>query len=429
MLHTHPPKSLRAPLDRNVWRVYLAVLLLGVAYGLAVAVIALHLDARGFDERAIGGLAVWFASGIVLLAIPSGKLVARFGGKQVLTFALVGYAASVVVFPMLHSYMAIGAARFLDGACSVCAWVSCETILLRRSNATNKAQVMSLYAMSIAIGYVLGPILANGIAHVFPLTVAFTVSGVIALVAAAYVALRLEPEARDAPELAIAIAPDGELRVAIQKTRARDLLVRIKTSCFATFAYGYFEASVVLFLPLYLAHEKGIAREQTIAIPAFFAAGMLLFSNVAGRLGDRFGHLLVMRVLACIGGSMVLGFVVLSSFPAMAVAVFVAGATLASISPVSLALQGVVTERRDYDRANAIYNAFYAAGILVGPLVSSIVFARFGGAAMLIHLALLWAAFIVFAFACSGDDPASRARRARARREGAAAEFLAEERA
>jgi MFS family permease len=395
----------RAPLDRNIWRVYLAVLLLGIAYGLAVAVIALHLDARGFDERAIGGLAVWFASGIVLLAIPSGRLVSRFGGKRVLACALVGYAASVLVFPALHSFVAIGAARFFDGACSVCAWVSCETILLRRSNATNKAQVMSLYAMAIAIGYVLGPLLAHGISRVLPLTTAFYVSGAIAVASAAYVALRLEPEARPVSE---GVRDDG---LAVPKTRARDLLARIKTSCFATFAYGYFEASVVLFLPLYLAHEKGIAREQTIAIPAFFAAGMLLFSNVAGRLGDRFGHLLVMRALALLGGTMVLGFVVLSSFASMAAAVFVAGATLASISPVSLALQGVVTEPRDYDRANAIYNAFYAAGILLGPPVSSVVFARFGGAAMLVHLAVMWALFVAFAQAFAADDPAARRRR------------------
>jgi predicted MFS family arabinose efflux permease len=103
---------------------------------------------------------------------------------------------------------------------------------------------------------------------------------------------------------------------------------------------------------------------------------------------------------------MVLGFVVLSSFASMAAAVFVAGATLASISPVSLALQGVVTEPRDYDRANAIYNAFYAAGILLGPPVSSVVFARFGGAAMLVHLAVMWALFVAFAQAFAADDPA-----------------------
>ncbi len=142
----------------------------------------------------------------------------------------------------------------------------------------------------------------------------------------------------------------------------------------------------------------------------------MLLSNVAGRIGDRVGHLLVMRVLASVGGAMVLGFIALGSFAPMAVAVFVAGATLASISPVSLALQGVVTEPRDYDRANAMYNAFYAAGILLGPPLSSVVFARWGGAAMLLHLAAMWAAFVAFAAVFAGDDPArSRAPFARAR--------------
>src|SRR6185295_18734027 len=78
------------------------------------------------------------------------------------------------------------------------------------------------------------------------------------------------------------------------------LLFQIKTSCFATFAYGYFQASVVLFLPLFLIENKGVRTEQTIAIPAIFALGMLLFSNYAGALGDRRGHLLVMRSLASI---------------------------------------------------------------------------------------------------------------------------------
>jgi MFS family permease len=397
--------SLSGSEDRNVWRIYAAVLLLGIAYGLSVAVIALYLDARGFGEQAIGGLAVWFAAGIVSLSIPAGRLVARFGGERVLVAALLGYAGSVLVFPLLHEYVALGAARFVDGACSVCAWVACETVLLRRSSESNKAQVMSLYAMSIAIGYVIGPLAANAIAHVLPLAAAFVASGVVAIASAVYVALRVE---RGGPAASRTSREHGE-HDEHRRTRALDLVLRIRTSCFATFAYGYFEASVVLFLPLYLAHDKGIAREQTIAIPAFFAAGMLLFSNVAGRLGDRFGHLAVMRGLATVGGAMVLGFVVLSSFAPMAAAVFVAGATLATISPVSLALQGVVTAPRDYDRANAIYNAFYATGILLGPPLSSFVLSRFGGAAMLIHLAVLWAAFVVFAWVFGADDPAARA--------------------
>jgi MFS family permease len=114
-----------------------------------------------------------------------------------------------------------------------------------------------------------------------------------------------------------------------------------------------------------------------------------------------------MRVLGTAGTAMVLGFVVLHSFTLMAVAVFVAGATLASISPVSLALQGIVTPPRDYNRSNAIYNAFYAAGMLAGPRASSLLFARYGGGAMLIHLAALWALFVVFTVVFWRDDPAA----------------------
>jgi MFS family permease len=407
---------LKAIRDPNIWRVYWTILLLGTAYGLGVAVIALHLDALGFHESAIGGLAAWFALGIVLLSIPAGRLVRRWGAKRTLVAALAGYAASVSIFPLLTSFAPIAAARFVDGACSACLWVSCETILLRRSDKTNKAQVMSIYAMAMAVGYVLGPLAAKLIAASLPLKAAFVAAGIIAATSAAYVAFRLEPDLVDVARADARNAPDRSADDGEPRTATLAILGRIKTSCFATFAYGYFEASVVLFLPLYLTHEKGILRDQTIAIPAFFAAGMLLFTNVAGRLGDRFGHLFLMRVLASIGGATVLAFVALGSFVPMAIAVFIAGATIASISPVSLALQGVVTELRDYDRANSIYNAFYAAGILLGPPISGLIFARWGGATMLFHLAAMWGAFVAFAVAFAADDPASSpglARRAR----------------
>jgi hypothetical protein len=73
---------------------------------------------------------------------------------------------------------------------------------------------------------------------------------------------------------------------------------------------------------------------------------------------------------------------------------------------VSLALQGVVTPSHDYSRSNAIYNAFYATGMLFGPPVSSLLFRRLGGAGMLYHLAALWMAFVVFATVFAADDPA-----------------------
>jgi MFS family permease len=228
---------------------------------------------------------------------------------------------AVGAFPFLDSYPAIAAVRFLDGAFSVGVWVSLETILLARADAERKARVMSLYAIALALGYVVGPLLARAFVAIAPLELGFVVASGISAAAALYVLLRLDGRLPAEPSSAL---DDGE------ETPSVSVLWKIKTSCFATFAYGYFQASVVLFLPLFLIEAKGLEKEQTIVIPAFFAAGMLLFASVAARVGDRIGHLVVMRALAFVGMLMILGFVWLDAYPLMCAAVFVAGATLRS---------------------------------------------------------------------------------------------------
>jgi MFS family permease len=399
--------------DRNIWLVYAATLLLATAYGDSIALTALHLDAIGFTKEHIGSLAAWFAGGIVAMSLPAGALVRRFSAKRVLVLCLAGYALTVALFPFQATYARVAGIRFIDGVCSVGIWVSCETILLSRSSLENKAFVTSLYAMAVALGYAAGSGLARGLLLFTTMPRAFVAAGGLALAATLLVAARLDP---DVPEHAASQAPStgsaesSTSEYGTARPTGWQLAWRIKTSCFGTFAYGYFQASVVLFLPLYLVEHKGIARDRTVLMPAIFALGMLLFANQAGRLGDRFGHLLVMRVLGAVGTLMVLGFVFLDAWIAMSAAIFVAGATLAAISPVSLALQGRIAEPRDYARANGVYNAFYAAGMLLGPPVSSALFGRFGGAAMLYHLAALWAGFVVFTAVFAGDDPVARER-------------------
>jgi MFS family permease len=351
--------------DKNIWTVYGAILVLGIAYGISIALIAHHLDVRGFNKPQMGTLASWFALGIVAFSLPMGAMIR---------------------------------------ACSVGIWVSCETILLARAERGMKAYVTTLYAVSIAIGYVVGPLAAHAIVGVATIQRAFLVSGALAALATVIVVVWLD---RDGPELAHETRP----LEAGAGSHLAAVMLRIKTSCFATFAYGYFQASVVLFLPLYLMEAKGTPRSDTILIPFYFALGMLLFSNAAGRYGDRFGHLLVMRLLAVIGTCMIIGFIFLKSYAFMAGAVFIAGASLAAISPVSLALQGVVTAPADYSRSNSVYNAFYAAGMLLGPKVSSVLFATYGGGVMLAHLASLWTAFVIFTVVFAADDPAASSER------------------
>lgn len=389
--------------DKNIWVIYAAILLLGIAYGVSLAVLAIHLDRNGIPKVAMGGLAAAFAFGIISFSIPAGWVVQRWGAKRTLLFALAGYSICVATFPFLKTTDVLSAARFFDGAFSVVVWVAAETALLSRSNATNKAFVMSLYAMSLAIGYVIGPLLASGIVPIFGTPAAFLCAGVITIGAAVVVLISFDGASMGSGEAHEGATTKGEEEG--PPLSALGVVWRTKTSCLGTFSYGYFQASVVLFLPLFLIGSKGVPAEKTILITAFFALGMLMSSTLVSRLGDRHGHLLVMRILGAIGGAMVASFVFLPSFNLMCGAVFIAGATLAAISPVSLALQGVIVARRDLGRANAFYNAFYAAGMLLGPPISSVLFTRYGGGAMLYHLAALWAVFVVFTTVFANDDP------------------------
>jgi MFS family permease len=397
--------------DRNIWRIYGAIFLLSLGYGIVLSIMAVFLDGRGLGKTQIGSLAAWFALGIVCFSIPVGFLIRRFSARTVMIASLAGYAVAITSFPFLPGYAAMVVDRFFDGACSVGVWVSCETILLSRAKRHDKAFVTSLYAVSMALGYVVGPFVSKVVVAVGPMRWAFVAAGAVAATAGVLSALGLEPDLVEdklpAREAGVAAALSSE-----PAASTFAVFSRIKTSCFATFAYGYFQSSVVPFLPLYLIAHKGITTAQTILIPVYFGVGMLGFSVVAGRLGDRYGHLLLMRGLAIIGTLMILGFVFLDQYSAMCAAVLVAGASLASISPVSLALQGVVTPHQDLSRSNAIYNVFYAGGMLLGPLVSGWIFDTRGGVPMLYHLVAMWCGFIVFSVVFAGDDPAALRRRA-----------------
>jgi MFS family permease len=375
-----------------------------MAYGTSIALTPLHLHDIGYEKREIGRLAAFFASGIVLFSLPMGGLVRRFSAKRTLSVALLGYAIAVALFPFMKGFAAIALARFFDGAFSVGIWVSSETIVIARAEDHQKAYVTSLYALFMAVGYVVGPLVARVIVSFAPMYVGFLSAMGFALAAIIVVLTRLNVDVRthghDAHD---SVATDDTPRMPMG-----EIVRRIRTSCFATFAYGYFQAAAVLFMPLYLIEARHVPEADTIQVTACFALGMLLCTNPAGRLGDAIGHLKVMRGLAVLGTIAVGVFPTLTSFPLICLTVFLAGACLASVSPVSLALQGIVIPPRELSRSNSVYNTFYAVGMLLGPPAASEIYHRFGGQIMLQHLAALWACFVFFTIVFAYDDPRAR---------------------
>ena len=387
--------------DRNLWVVYLTTWVLATAYGLALATTPLVLIAREFTDREIGATASWFGAGIVSFAIPSGWIIRRFGARRTLGVCILGYAAMIALFPFLPELGSIGVNRFFDGAFSVGVWVSCETLLLLRAPEEHKAFATSLYAIATGLGYFVGGGICWGLVHVISHEAVFVIAAIVASLSSVIALTRLEP---DPP--ALHAAPEQHGRANLREWI--DLGWRIKTSSFATFCTGFFQSSVVIFLPAYLHFVKGVPEEDTTLVTAVSAGGMLFISNVAGRLGDRHGHLLVLRCLAIAGVLVLLSFVPLTSFPLMLAAVLIGGGSLASIPPLSLALQGAIARPSEYARSNSIFNVFFATGLLSGPYVTGRLSEAVGRESILWLFAGLWTGLIVLSHVFRADDPAAR---------------------
>ena len=427
--------------DRSIRVAYLMCLMLGVAYGVVMAIVAIYLNKeRGFSETTIGGLAFFFSVGIAVFALPMGMLVRVWSPRVMLAVALIGYGAATAIFPFLTTFAALATARAIDGAFSVGAWISIETILLMRTTALNRGFVTSLYSIVLAIGYVIGSMFAAGWTFIAPTAYAFVCAGVLATLAALYGLARLDRDLQPVAgsdhvptgshaAVGDAVGPDVVATEA-QPLGALKLYWRIKTACITTFTYGYFQGSLVLFLPLFLIDHRGVPETQTKLLVAFFASGMAATVVFFGRIGDRHGHLKTIRVLVAVGAAITVSVVYLPWFPIVATMVFLAGAVLAPVYPLSIALQSLIADSRDYNRSNALLNVSYALGTLAGPLICGYLYATyskdelglpspFGGELLFWQLAALWALVFVMTLVFRRDDPSLR-RRKRARKPASA---------
>lgn len=397
--------------DPNIRTAYVVCGMTGTAYGMVTAVVAVYLNkVRGIDELTIGGLAMFFSAGIAAFSVPMGMLIKKLSPRTMLSVALLVYAAATAIFPFLLSFGGLALARGIDGAFSVGVWVSLETVLLMRTSSAHRGLITSLYTISMATGYALGAVFGWMVMLMYPMPMVFVGAGLFASLAAliAYVFLDREIHpiagsdhaAEHTSEAAPAVAAESPIL---------SLYWKIKTACIPTFCYGYFQASLVLFLPLFLIEMRQVPKEDTSLLVASFSVGMAASVVFVGRLGDRYGHLKTVRTLVALGVVLTASLVYLPTFGLVAIAVLLAGASLAPIWPMSLALQSLIVNPRDYSRSNALLNGSYGLGTLAGPLMSGYLFKHYGGETMFLHIAVLWALALLATLAFRRDDPSFRA--------------------
>ncbi len=311
-----------------------------------------YADEFGLSKSGAGLLLAAFGAGALLGGVPGGIAAARFGPKHAVVFGLVLLGVASIAFALADGATALGLARFVQGFSSTVTWAGALAWVASVVPKEQRGQMLGTAFGAAVAGAITGP-LFGGIAEAVGIRVSFTTVGVVAFAFAGLALL-----GRSAPCEPLTGAG---LRRAFADLR---FVGGLWLNALPAFLFG----TLVVLAPLALDD----AGWTTLAIGVvFFGAGAVevVINPLLGRVTDRHGRLLPIRV-ALAGSTVVAVALAVSSTPAViAVLVAAAAITFGSMYTPGMALTSHRAESAGLAQGLAfgIMNSSWAVGALVGP--------------------------------------------------------------
>ena len=352
MSRTDPAADAANP-SAGPWRALLSVFAacgaIGLQAGVALPLVPLALERRGFDNLTIGIVAAAWAVGMLLTAPYIPRLAARLGAVPFIVGAVVAGSALIVAYTLTDSIAAWFIITLLHGAMGGIPWVVSEIWMNVVVEENRRGRAMAIYAILVALGLALGPMVLQVVGVYGPRP--FLACAGLALL----VALPLLPYWRTAPRIEHD-TESGYLAV----------VVGAPLAMLAGFACGLGEQVAFSFLPVY-AVGAGVSPETGALWLSVFVVGNVLLQWPIGWLADHADRRAVLAGCALASAVLV---IVLSMVPAQSLAVLAViglwGGLSFAIYPVGLALLGLSLGAGDMARANTAFSMLYILGGLVG---------------------------------------------------------------
>ncbi|HEY1100665.1 MAG TPA: MFS transporter [Myxococcota bacterium] len=367
----------------------------------AGAAVAAKAGGLGASTIALGGAVSSLAT--VVGALSAGRLPHRV--RAWCASLLVLFAGAALSLLAGHEALAVLLVplRVFDGLGLGIALTASETLLFERVvDDTARRRALGACAMATAAGFVAGPAFTAVavVAGVDSIAAAFVVAAVAAVATVVLVRATIPSAAPTATTTIASTSTSTSTTSTISTTSTTTwstLWARNRVPWLTTLSYGTFQGAGLIALPLLLL-EVGVDDAGAVAIVAVYAAGMFVGTAAVPRLGTRFGDVGVMVAFCIVGGAAIVG---VGTLPVQWLLVraplsFVAGATVASLSPLSLAIVGRVNSAAELPRANSIYNALYGLGNLLGPLLLAVFVDVVGTAAVITALGVGFVVHAVF---------------------------------
>ncbi|WP_417763252.1 MFS transporter [Shewanella sp.] len=344
------------------------LLLLTLSIAALNTLVPLWLAREQMATWQVGMVSSSYFAGNLLGTLLAGHLIQRLGFNRSYYVASMTFAIGCVGLGIMTGFYSWFLWRFVAGVGCAMVWVIVESALMCSGTSRNRGRLLAAYMMVYYCGTVVGQLLLTKVStelmSVLPWAITLVLCSVLPLLFTRIVNQQQRP----------------------QQASHMWLMLRLRKSRLGV--HGCVISGIVLgsmygLMPLYLNHlgmdDANVGFWMALLISAGIAGQWPI-----GKLADRYGRLLVLRVQVFV---VILGSLAMLVHAALMPALFILGAAGFTLYPVAMAWACEKVAQHQLVAMNQALLLSYTVGSLVGPSLTSMLMEKFSDGLLFIMIA------------------------------------------
>ncbi|WP_426723753.1 MFS transporter [Enterobacter cloacae complex sp. 302F9] len=371
---------------RPVLLLLCGLLLLTLAIAVLNTLVPLWLAHENLPTWQVGMVSSSFFTGNLLGTLLTGSLIKRFGFNRSYYLASLIFAVGCAGLGLMVGFWSWMVWRFIAGVGCAMIWVVVESALMCSGTSRNRGRLLAAYMMVYYVGTVLGQLMVSKL----PTDLMSVLPWVTGMVLAAILPLLFTRIVNQNSEHQEATHVWPMLRLRQARLGVNGCIIS-----------GIVLGSLYGLMPLYLNHQ-GVSDSGIGFWMAVMVSAGIVGQWPIGRLADRFGRLLVLRVQVFV---VIMGCLAMLSNAAMAPALFILGAAGFTLYPVAMAWACEKVEHHQLVAMNQALLLSYTIGSLLGPTFTAMLMQNYSDNLLFIMIASVSFIYLLMLLRKMGEHP------------------------
>ncbi len=362
------------------------LLLLTLAIAVMNTLVPLWLAHDQLPTWQVGMVSSSYFTGNLLGTLITGMLVKKLGFNRSYWLASLIFAVACAGLGLAVGFWSWLMWRFAAGIGCAMIWVVVESALMCSGTSRNRGRLLAAYMMVYYLGTVAGQLLISKVStalmSVLPWVTALVLAGMLPLLFARILSGHGEHQA--------ATPMWSMLRLSQARLGVNGCIIS-----------GIVLGSLYGLMPLWLNHQ-GISDSHIGFWMAVMVSAGIVGQWPVGRLSERYGRLLVLRVQVFV---VILGALAMLSNAAMGPSLFILGAAGFTLYPVAMAWACEKVEHHQLVAMNQALLLSYTLGSLAGPSLTSMLMERYSDNLLFITIASVAFVYLMMLLRKAGHHP------------------------